>query len=359
MDKSYSINYSTLIDKSSMWMVEIFLGLTGLLVLQWLVTVFIKKISRKEESHASSWTCKIDSIILTPFKVLCAALAVYYIIHILAQRFDLTNFAESSRPFISSIFVICITWMAIRWKKHVLHVLQYHPKMVSSGLGHTLGKLLSMVIYILSILITLQVFQLDIWPLLAFGGIGAATVGFAAKDVISNFCGGLMLSITRPFLVGDQIILPSQNLESPLVVEEIGWYLTVIRDKDKRPVYLPNAIFSNALVINSSRMSHRRILEHINIRHADFSKLKTVTEKCREFLKEHTSVDPSYEPLVFLNEVNESALGIYLDAYIVAIELSEYLAVKEEILVGIYKILEKEDVKMPVQTLAIESAVKF
>ena len=106
-------------------------------------------------------------------------------------------------------------------------------------------------------------------------------------------------------------------------------------------------------------MSHRRILEHINIRHADFSKLKTVTEKCREFLKEHASVDPSYEPLVFLNEVNESALGIYLDAYVVAIELSEYLAVKEEILVGIYMILEEEDVKMPVQTLAIESAVKL
>ena len=342
-----------------MWVVEIFLGLVGLLVLQWVVSAFIKKISRKEGNQPSSWVSKIDAIILIPFKVLCAALAVYYIVHILAERFALSNFAESARPFICSIVVICITWMAIRWKKHVLHALQYHPKMVSSGLGHTLGKLLSMVIYILSILIVLQVFHLDIWPLLAFGGIGAATVGFAAKDVISNFCGGVMLSITRPFLVGDQIVLPSQNLESPLVVEEIGWYLTVIRDKDKRPVYLPNAIFSNALVINSSRMSHRRILEHINIRHADFSKLKTVTEKCRGFLKEHVSVDPSYEPLVFLNTVDESGLGIYLDVYIVAIELSEYLAVKEEILIGIYQILEQEDVKMPVQTFAIESAVKL
>ncbi|MCX6989849.1 MAG: mechanosensitive ion channel [Chlamydiae bacterium] len=359
MDKFYSINYSTLIDKSSIWMVEIFLGLGALLLLQWVVSVFIRKISRKEENKASSWTCKIDVIILTPFKVLCAALATYYIIHILAERFSLSNFAESTRPFISSIFVICITWMAIRWKKHVLHALQYHPKMVSSGLGHTLGKLLSMVIYILSILIILQVFQLDIWPLLAFGGIGAATVGFAAKDVISNFCGGLMLSITRPFLVGDQISLPSQNLEGPVVVEEIGWYLTVIRDKDKRPVYLPNAIFSNALVINSSRMSHRRILEHINIRHSDFSKLKTLTENCRVFLKAHPSVDPSYEPLVFLNTVNESALGIYLDAYVVATELPEYLAVKEEILVGIYQILDKEGVKMPVQTFAIESTLKL
>ena len=78
-------------------------------------------------------------------------------------------------------------------------------------------------------------------PLLAFGSIGAASLGFAGKDVIANFCSGLMLHITRPFVIGDEIMLPEKNLEGN--IEEIGWFKTSIRDKEKRAVYLPNNFF--------------------------------------------------------------------------------------------------------------------
>lgn len=351
MDSSHN-HQSIIMDPSSIWMLEIFLGLGAILIVHWLVSSFVKKAHIKARISGAGWMQKIDSIVLTPVKVLFLAIAGYYILTTIGQRFGMPRLAEASKPFISAIVIVCLAWIALRWKKEFIHTLQYHPKMVSSGLSHALGKILSMVICILAVLIILQVFELDIWPLLAFGGIGAAAVGFAAKDVISNFCGGLMLSITRPFLVGDQILLPSQDLEGP--VEEIGWYLTVVRDKEKRPVYLPNAIFSNAIVINNSRMSHRRILEKINLRYADFAKLKTVIEKIKTFLKGHVSVDPSIDPLVFLHTFNDSSLGIYLDVYVVTTQLGEYLAVKEEVLFSIYDILESEGAKMPFPTFTVE-----
>jgi small-conductance mechanosensitive channel len=75
------------------------------------------------------------------------------------------------------------------------------------------GKLATVAVGVLSGLIILQIFGVNIAPLLAFGSIGAASIGFAGKDVMANFCSGIMLHITRPFIIGDQIYLPEKNLE--------------------------------------------------------------------------------------------------------------------------------------------------
>jgi len=108
-----------------------------------------------------------------------------------------------------------------------------------------LGKILTIIIVFISFLMILQIVGGDIMPLVAFGGIGAAAIGFAAKDVIANFFGGLMLFITRPFVNGDLIEMPSNNIIGH--IETIGWYNTCIRELSKMAVYVPNSSFSTAL----------------------------------------------------------------------------------------------------------------
>ncbi|MBM3207361.1 MAG: mechanosensitive ion channel family protein [Chlamydiae bacterium] len=320
-----------------------------------MISFIIKRRCKKKAKLNIKHHSKLDSILLLPLKFLFFGLGINYCISIISTRFELSEFSIHSKPFVNAYLSLCFAWMAMRWKKNLIHSLQYHPKILTTGLGHTIGKILSILIFVITVLVLLQVFHLNIWPFLAFGGIGAAAVGFAAKDVISNFCGGLMLSLTRPFVVGDQVIIPSISLEGP--VEEIGWYLTVIRDKDKRPVYLPNALFSNAIVINSSRMSHRRILDQINIRFSDFDKLEIVNGKIRKYLKEHPSVDSKIQPLVFLNSFKDGNLSIYLDLYVFSTKLADYHQVKDEIYSSIYRIFESEGVKMPVLTLSIANGV--
>ena len=121
-------------------------------------------------------------------------------------------------------------------------------------------------------MIVLQVWGLNLAPLIAFGGIGAAAIGFAGKDVIANFFGGLMLHINRSFMVGDLIQMPDSHLEG--YVEEIGWYLTTVREKKKGRYTCPMR-FSRMRVINGARMTHRRIEEKIGVRYEDFSKTFT------------------------------------------------------------------------------------
>lgn len=122
---------------------------------------------------------------------------------------------------------------------------------VDRGVVYILGRLLTTVVVVITGLLVLRVLGVDTVPLLAFGGIGAAAAGIAGKDVIANLFGGLMLYITRPFIPGDTILLVEKNLEG--TVEEIGWYLTSVRDENQRQILIPNALFSTFPVINTSR----------------------------------------------------------------------------------------------------------
>ena len=84
-------------------------------------------------------------------------------------------------------------------------------------------------------------------------------MGFAAKDVLANFFGTLMLLVDKPFVVGDWIRSPDREIEG--TVEDVGWRTTRIRTFDRRPLYVPNANFASLTVENPQRMENRRIYE--------------------------------------------------------------------------------------------------
>jgi MscS family membrane protein len=238
----------------------------------------------------------------------------------------------------------------MRWKKeaHFAFVSRQGKHRVDPSLIHILSRLGSICIVVIGLLLVLQIVGLNITPLLAFGGIGAAALAFASKDVIGNFFGGFMLYMTRPFTIGDLILLPDRRIEGH--VEEIGWYITSIRDKDKRPLYLPNAIFSNQVVVNSSRMSHRRIEQRIGISYEDAPKMPKIVDAIKEAISTHPAIDTNLPVLVFFNDFNQYSLDIYIDVYTLATRYDQFLAVKQDILFRIEKVIEENGAKMPFPT---------
>ncbi|NQV64749.1 MAG: mechanosensitive ion channel family protein, partial [SAR86 cluster bacterium] len=128
-----------------------------------------------------------------------------------------------------------------------------------------IGKLLRISVLITAILSVLQTLGVSVSGIMAFGGIGGIAVGFAAKDLLANFFGGLMIYLDRPFTVGDWIRSPDRQIEG--TVEHIGWRLTMIRTFDRRPLYVPNSIFASIAVENPSRMQNRRIYETFGVRY--------------------------------------------------------------------------------------------
>ncbi|MGC9491536.1 mechanosensitive ion channel family protein, partial [Vibrio genomosp. F10] len=109
-----------------------------------------------------------------------------------------------------------------------------------------LAKVARLFFVTIGLLTTMQAFGLSLSGLLTFGGVGGLIVGFAAKDLLSNFFGGMMIYFDRPFKVGDWIRSPDREIEG--TVERIGWRMTIIRTFDKRPLYVPNSVFSSIVV---------------------------------------------------------------------------------------------------------------
>lgn len=91
---------------------------------------------------------------------------------------------------------------------------------------------------------------------LAFGGIGGIAVGFAAKDMLANFFGGLAIYLDRPFIVGEWIRSPDHEIEG--TVEHIGWRQTRVRAFNKNPIYVPNSLFSTIVVETPTRTRSSR-----------------------------------------------------------------------------------------------------
>jgi len=339
----------------SLWFFEILLGGSVLVAVNLLFKKVMKHIRQKSLTTTSSWKEKIDHIFILPFHILLWLLGLTLVVEVLAARFGFSFFDNYLNAFRSSGVVACLAWMFLRWKIEFQHNWinkDHRNKKLDAGFIHVISKILSVVIVILCFLVILQIWGLNIVPLIAFGGVGAAAIGFAAKDVIANFFGGLMLYINRPFMIGDLIILPDRHVEGH--VEEMGWYLTCVRDKDKRPVYLPNATFSNIHVINSSRMTHRRIEERIHIQHVDFSKVLTTTDKIRSAIAAHPDIDTHLPLLVVFSTFTQNHIELYLDCYTLQTRYEKYHAVKQELLQTIYETLLEEKMEVHVPAIQVE-----
>ena len=142
--------------------------------------------------------------------------------------------------------IATMTWFVVRLVSR-LEGIMMQPGAGRSAMDVTtvraLGRLMRLSVLALAALIVLQNLGVSVSVFWHLGGIGGLAVGFAAKDLLANFFGGLMIYLDRPFSVGDWIRSPDKDIEG--VVEDIGWRQTRIRTFSKRPLYVPNAAFAN------------------------------------------------------------------------------------------------------------------
>ena len=152
-----------------------------------------------------------------------------------------------------------------------------------------IAKLAKLSIIIIISLSVIQTLGVSISGVLAFGGMGGLVVGMAAKDLLSNLFGALMVYMDKPFKVGDWIRSPDKSIEG--TVEAIGWRVTRIRTFDKRPLYVPNSLFTQIVVENPSRMSNRRIKETFALRYRDVDRVAGIIKAVRQMLEQHPDID--------------------------------------------------------------------
>ena len=251
--------------------------------------------------------------------------------------------------------VICSAWFLFKLIRELANnVIAAHARAgeeVDRTTVDGLSKVSRIVVIVVAILAVMQTLGFSISGVLAFGGMGGIAVGFAAKDLLANFFGGLMIHLDRPFNVGETIRSPDKQIEGK--VEHIGWRQTRIRSATMALVYLPNALFTSIVVENPSRMSHRRIREVIGLRYDDLDKMTAIVEEVKTMLQNHPEIDTAHEVVVAFDQFADSSINFIIQAFSKATRLAQFHAVKQEVLLKVSDIIARHGAEMafPTRTL--------
>jgi len=254
--------------------------------------------------------------------------------------------------------LFAIAWFLVTFvkniEKNIIESARRDERKIDQTTINALGRVVRITIVVTVILIALDTLGVNVTGLLAAGGIGGLAVGLAAKDMLANFFGGITVFIDRPFSVGDWIVLKEKGIEG--VVENIGWRQTTIRKFDKRPVYVPNAIFTTASVENPSRMSHRRINETIGLRYDDLNRMEAITDAVREMLTAHPEIDEEQTLMVQFDAFNASSVDFFIYCMTHTVNWQHYHEVKQDVLLKIHEIVGKNDAQIayPTRTLKVD-----
>ena len=162
-----------------------------------------------------------------------------------------------------------------------------------------------------------------------------------------------MVYMDRPFSIGDWISSPDKDIEG--TVEQIGWRSTRIRTFDKRPLYVPNAIFSTVAIQNPSRMTNRRIKTSVGVRFQDAPKIAAIVADIDEMLHNHPDIDTRQTCFVRLNEFGENSLNILVYTFTKTTEWVKFQAVQEDVFLKIIDIIyNKHNASMAFPTRTLE-----
>lgn len=346
--------------KQENWIIQVFIIVFLTAFLNWIQKRIIARLIDRLKRSWTYWDHAFFIAIQKPLTFLIWIIGLTFAADIVKSQADAAIFG-AIEPIREVGVIVIIVWFMVRFISNAEKILVEKKKLRGEEFDQTtadaIAKLLRVSVIITGTLVILQTLGYSISGVLAFGGIGGIAVGFAARDLLANFFGGFMIYMDRPFDVGDWIRSPDREIEGS--VEKIGWRLTTIRTFDKRPLYIPNSVFTNIAVENPQRMTNRRIKVTIGIRYDDANKMKDIIADVKKMLKEHEDIDTNQTLIVNFDEFADSSLNFFIYTFTKTVNWIEFHEVKQDVMLKIIDIIDSHDAEcaFPTSTLLIPEEI--
>ncbi|MDB4099417.1 mechanosensitive ion channel family protein [Candidatus Thioglobus sp.] len=327
----------------------------ALLVLAVIAHIALGTILKQIKKHSSSTKTQIDdhliSAISAPLKLLIWYGWLYF------SLVELTSEIPPLSQIVSYIViapVFILTWGILRLISNTETYMLEKEGSVDKDSVRLFTRLIKILFVFAIILGVAQFYGYAVSSILTLGGVGGIVVGFAAKDMLANIFGGLMIQMDKPFSTGDWIRTTDKSIEG--VVEKIGWRMTRIRTFNKNPVYVPNGIFATIPIETPSRMTNRQIYEVIGIRYDDIAQMESIIEKVQELLAKSKHIDHKEPCRVYFDLFNASSLDFVIWAFSSSTDATEFKTFKGKLLLDIAQIISDHgaEIAYPTQTLHIQ-----
>jgi MscS family membrane protein len=339
------------------WVGHVFLVVLGTAAVHYLVRGLLRRLTRQLERTKNLYDDALIEAAGRPLAWAIWLIGISWAAEYAGGGADQAEVFEMVGPVREVGIIALLAWFAVRFvgfvEKHISSG-EYRENPADPTTASAVGKLVRASVIITAVLMGMQTLGFSISGVLAFGGVGGIAVGFAARDLLANFFGAIMVFLDRPFSVGDWIRSPDKSIEG--TVEEIGWRLTRIRTFDARPLYVPNATFASITVENPSRMTNRRIYETIGVRYQDVRVLEPIIDDVKKMLENHEAIDHDRTLMVNFNEFGPSSLDFFVYTFTRTTVWAEFHAIKQDVLFRIARIIEQHgaEIAFPTRTVVLE-----
>lgn len=338
-------------------MLDILVVVAVVVALNLLAGHLLRRAERLAAATTTVWDEALISAARLPLQTLFWILGLTYSVNLARTDMGLPDLTQM-KPLGEVGVVLCLAWFLFRLIRNVagnvVHLQEARGETVDHTTVDAISKLARIVVLVLAGLVILQTLGFSLAGVLTFGGIGGIAVGFAAKDLLANFFGGLTIYLDRPFSVGEWIRSPDKAIEG--TVEYIGWRHTRLRAFNKNPIYVPNSLFSTIVVENPSRMTHRRIQETIGLRYQDLDKMAGIVAEVRELLRNHPDIDQNQTLVVNFDTYGESSINFLILAFSTIKERAPFHAMKQAFLLAVGEIVARHGAEFAFPTRTLHMA---
>ena len=183
-------------------------------------------------------------------------------------------------------------------------------KLPDKTLSQFLSGLVNVLLKILLVISVASTLGIETTSFVAILGAASLAVGLALQGSLSNFAGGVMLLIFRPFKVGDYIA--AQGLEGE--VEDIGIFVTVLTTFDKQILIIPNGPLANGNIINYTKSEVRAVEVTVGVSYSD--NLATVKTALEDVLKGDARVLQDQGNVVAVVDLGSSSVDFLVRAFV-------------------------------------------
>ena len=182
----------------------------------------------------------------------------------------------------------------------------------------------------------------SIAAVIASAGVG---ISLALQGGLSNFAGGVIILLLKPFRAGDYIIVPEAQVEG--TVKKIEMYYTTVTSIDNQVIMVPNASLTNNTVTNVTAMDRRKLEVKVGVGYQ--TDLKKAKEILQQLLEADSRVEEK-ERQVFVDSLGESAVVLGFRAWV---KTEDYWAVKWEMNEKIKARFDEEGIEIPYNQLDV------
>lgn len=214
------------------------------------------------------------------------------------------------------------------------------------GVIQFMDSLIKLLLYFLLIMFLADGIGVDTTSVMALVGSAGLTIGLAFQGSLSNFAGGVLILLIKPFKVGDYIIYTSGNLEGK--VTKIEMFYTTLFTIDNKKVVIPNGTLSNSSLINVTAEDKRRIDITVGVSYT--ANLKLTKEVCLNLLAAQPAVLQDQNNMVVVDDLADSAVNLKICCWVSA---EDYWSTRWELIEKIKLAFDENGIEIPFNQLDV------